>query len=144
MLRTPNSRLALARALAVTGIAIFLIYYVDEIAKEGGSVGGFLPIASPMARGLVFQLIPLALSGASFVLSSSKPSILISVSLVATGSLMVIDGITTGTRFFTILIVPGPVIGFAYGLLILTLGIVKSLTTGLALKLNGSKCLSGN
>ena len=131
-----NARFALAR--------ILLIYDVDEIAKEGGPVGGFIPIASPMARGLVFQLIPLALSGAAFTLSWRKPSILISASLAAAGSLMVIDGITTGTRFFTILIVPGPIIGFAYGVVILALGIVKSLMTWLAMNQSGGKRLSGN
>jgi hypothetical protein len=129
-----GSRLALARVLAVAGLAIFLIYYLDEIAKDGGSVGGFLPIASPMARGLAFQLIPLILSGMAFALSWRRPSILISALLTATGLLMVIDGMTTGTRFFTNLAVPGPVIGFVYGIAVLVLGIVKSLRTGLALK----------
>jgi hypothetical protein len=140
----PKSRHALARISALTGLAIFLIYFIDEIMKEGGSLGGFLPIANPMARGLVFQLIPLALSGAAFALSKGKPSVLVSASLVTTGSLMVIDGITTGTRFFTILTVPGPIIGFTYGIAILALGIVKGLTTRRVLRFDGRKHLSGN
>jgi hypothetical protein len=128
-----NSRLALARVLAMAGLAIFLIYYTDEIAKGGGTEGGFLPIASPMARGFVFQFSPLILSAAAFALSWNKSSLLVSAALVATGSLMVIDGITTGTRYFAILVLPGPIIGFAYGLAILALGIVKSIKTGMAM-----------
>ena len=129
-----ESRHALARVLAVSGLSIFLIYFVDEIAKEGGSVGGFLPIANPMARGLAFQLSPLMLSAAAFALSWKKASILVSAALVVTGALMVIDGITTGTKYFTVLMVPGPIIGFVYGLAILALGSVKSVRTALTLK----------
>jgi hypothetical protein len=129
-----ESRHALARVLAVSGLSIFLIYFVDEIAKEGGSVGGFLPIANPMARGLAFQLSPLMLSVAAFALSWKKAAMLVSSALVVTGALMVIDGITTGTRYFTVLIVPGPIIGFVYGLAILALGLVKSIRTALTLK----------
>ena len=129
-----ESRHALARVLAVSGLVIFLIYFIDEIAKEGGSVGGFLPIANPMARGLAFQLSPLILSAAAFALSWKKASLLVSSALVVTGALMVIDGITTGTRYFTVLIVPGPIIGFVYGLAILALGLVKSIKTALTLK----------
>lgn len=124
-----DSRLALAQVLAMAGLAIFLIYDIDEIAKEGGTQGGFLPIASPMLRGFLFQLSPLVLSAVAFTLSRGRPSILVSAALVAAGSLMVIDGITTGTRYFTILVLPGPVIGFAYGLAILALGIVKTVMT---------------
>ena len=129
-----ESRHALARVLAVSGLAIFLIYFIDEIAKEGGSVGGFLPISNPMARGLAFELSPLILSAVAFALSWKKASILVSSALVVTGALMVIDGVTSGTRYFTVLIVPGPIIGFVYGLAILALGLVKSIRTALTLK----------
>ncbi|HEU4605552.1 MAG TPA: hypothetical protein VFS46_04870 [Nitrososphaera sp.] len=128
-----NSRLALAQVLAIASLAIFSIYYIDEIAKEGGTAGGFLPIANPMTRGLSFQLSPLILSAAAFALSWNKPSLLVSAALVVNGALMVIDGITTGTRYFTVLVLPGPIIGFAYGLAILALGIVKSIKTGMAM-----------
>lgn len=121
-----NPRLALAQVLAIASIAIFLLYYIDETAKGGGTAGGFLPIASPMIRGLLFQLSPLVLAAAAFGLSWNRPSVLVSAFLVAAGALMVIDGITTGTRYFTILVLPGPVIGFAYGVAILALGAVKS------------------
>lgn len=132
-----RTRLALAKVLAFAGLAIFLVYYVDEIAKEGGSVGGFLPVGNPMIRGLAFQLSPLILSALAFAFSWKKASILISGALVVTGALMVIDGITTGTRFFTVLVLPGPVIGFVYGLAILVLGLVKSITTVVSLKTGG-------
>jgi hypothetical protein len=130
---TQDPKLALAKGLAIAGLVIFSVYYVDEIAKGGGTAGGFLPIASPITRGLSFQLSPLILSAAAFALSWNKPSLLVPAALVATGALMVIDGITTGTRYFTVLVLPGPVIGFAYGLAILALGIVKSVKTGMAM-----------
>jgi hypothetical protein len=122
-----DSRLVLAKVLSIIGLAIFSIYYIDELAKEGGTAGGFLPIASPIIRGLSFQLSTMIISAVAFALSWKKPSLLLSATLVIVGALMVVDGITTGTRYFTILILPGPIIGFAYGLVVLAFGIVKSI-----------------
>ena len=107
----------MARLLAIAGLVIFSIYFIDEAAKNGGTVGGFLPVPSPMARGLAFEL------------SWRKPSVLVSAMLTATGALMVDDGISIGTRYLAILTLPGPVIGFVYGLVVLALGIVKSVMT---------------
>ena len=122
-------RLAVARLLAAAGLVLFSIYFVDEIAKDGGAVGGFLPVPSPMARGLVFELPTLALSAAAFALSWRKPSVLVSIVLLVTGTLMIIDGVTIGTRYFIVLTLPGPIIGFVYGLAVLALGIVESMRT---------------
>ena len=129
-----DSKLLVAKVLAVAGLAIFAVYYIDEAAKGGGTAGGFLPVASPMIRGLAFQLSTLTLSAAAFAISWDKPSLLVSTILVAVGILMVVDGITTGTRYFTILVLPGPVIGFIYGLAVLALGIVKGIKTGMAMR----------
>jgi hypothetical protein len=103
-----DSRFALAKVLSIAGLAIFSIYYVDELAKEGGTAGGFLPVASPIIRGLSFQLSTLVLSAVAFALSWKKPSLLLSATLIITGGLMVIDGISIGTRYFTVLVLPGP------------------------------------
>jgi hypothetical protein len=129
-----SSKLVLAKGLAIAGFVIFAVYYIDEVAKGGGTAGGFLPVASPMIRGLSFQLSSLVLSAVAFAISWSKPSLLASILLVTSGALMVIDGITTGTRYFTILVLPGPVIGFIYGLAVLALGIIKSVKTGIAIR----------
>jgi len=128
-----DSKLSLAKGLATVGLIVFLVYYVDETAKGGGTTGGFLPVANPMIRGLSFQLSPLILSTVAFALSWNKPSLLVSATMVVTGALMVIDG-TTGTRYFTILVIPGPIIGFIYGLAVLALGIVKSVRTRMAMR----------
>ena len=48
---------------------------------------------------------------------------------------MVVDGITIGTRYFAILTLPGPIIGFTYGLAVLALGIVKRVKTGMAMRI---------
>jgi hypothetical protein len=126
-----DSRLALAKVLSIAGLAIFSTYYVDELAKDGGTAGGFLPVANPVIRGLSFQLSTLVPSAAAFALSWKKPSLLLSAALFIAGVLMVIDGISIGTRYFTVLVLPGPIIGFAYGLAILVLGIIKSIQTGM-------------
>jgi hypothetical protein len=41
-----DSKLALAKGLAIAGLIVFAVYYIDEIAKGGGTTGGFyqLPI----------------------------------------------------------------------------------------------------
>jgi hypothetical protein len=82
MLRTgkmSNPRLALARILAIAGLVLFSIYFIDEAAKDGGTVGGFLPVSNPMARGVTFELPSLALSAAAVALSWSRRSVLTSV-----------------------------------------------------------------
>ena len=124
-----DPRLAVARLLATAGLVLFSIYFADEIAKDGGAVGGFLPVPSPMARGLAFELPTLALSAAAFALSWRKPSVLVSIVLLVSGSLMIIDGVTIGTRYFVVLTLPGSIIGFVYGLVVLALGIIKSMGT---------------
>jgi hypothetical protein len=126
-----DSRHVLAKILSLAALAIFSIYFIDELAKEGGTTGGFLPVASPIVRGLSFQLSTLILSSVAFALSWKKPSFLISATLVTMGALMVIDGIIIGTRYLTILVLPGPIIGFTYGLAILVLGTAKSIHTGM-------------
>jgi hypothetical protein len=113
----------------MTGLPIFSIYFIDELAKNSGTVGGFLPISSPLIRGFAFELPTLALSAASFALSWRRFSVLFPIVLLATGVLMVIDGIAIGTRYFTVLNLPGPLIGFIYGLVVLALGITKLVTT---------------
>jgi hypothetical protein len=82
----------------------------------------------------LFQLSSLIFSAAAFATSWNKPSLLASIVLVVNGALMVIDGITTGTRYFTILVLPGPIIGFIYGLIVLVLGVVKSIRTGIEMR----------
>jgi hypothetical protein len=67
----------------------------------------------------------------AFALSWRKPSFHVSATFVIADALMELDGKSVGTRYFTILIPPGPIIGFAYGLAILVLGTVKSVQTGM-------------
>ena len=80
-------------------------------------------------RGHSFQLTALVSSAMAFALSWRKPLFHVSATLVIAGALMVIVGISVGTRYFTILILPGQIIGFAYGRAILVLGTVKSVQT---------------
>jgi Ca2+/Na+ antiporter len=128
-----DSRLVLAQRLAVAGLAIYSVYHLDEVARASG-MDGFLPVANPMARGLLFELSSLVLSAAAFAASWKKPSIIVSMLLIIMGALMVADGMAIGTKYFTVMTVPGPIIGFAYGVLVLALGLAKGIMTWVAMK----------
>lgn len=128
-----DSRLVLAQRLAVAGLAIYSVYHIDEVARASG-MDGFLPVANPMARGLLFELSSLVLSAAAFAASWKKPSIIVSMLLIIMGALMVADGMAIGTKYFTVMTVPGPIIGFAYGVLVLALGLAKGIMTWVAMK----------
>jgi hypothetical protein len=132
-LRVADARLELAQRLAVAGLAVFMVYHIDEVSRASGA-GGFLPIANPMTRELLFGLPTLALSAAAFALSWKRPSIIVPIMLIVTGASMVWDGITIGTRYLTILVLPGPVIGLIYGVIVLALGVAKGIMTGVAMK----------
>jgi hypothetical protein len=128
-----DSRLVLARRLVVAGLAIFAVYHIDEVARASG-MKGFLPVDNPTVRGIVFELSTLLLSATAFALSWNRPSIIISMLLIVSGVLMITDGISIGTRYLTNLTVPGPVIGLVYGIALLSLGLAKGITTGIAMK----------
>ena len=128
-----DPKLVLAQRLAMAALAVYSVYHIDEVMRASG-MGGFLPVANPMARGLLFELNPLVLSVPAFAASWKKPSIIVSMLLVITGALMVADGVAIGTKYFAIMTVPGPVIGFAYGVAVLALGLAKGTTTWIAMK----------
>lgn len=48
------------------------------------------------------------------------------------------DGIAIGARYFAALAVPGPVIGLAYGIAVLALGLAKGISTGMAIKMSAA------
>ena len=128
-----DSRIQWAQRLALAGLAVTVIYHIDEVMKASGG-SGYLPLASPMLRGALFGIPTFSLSAASFVLSWKRASFLVSIILIVGGSLMVADGIMIGTRFLTLLTMPGPIIGLVYGIGILALGIIKTVMTIIFLK----------
>ena len=119
--------------MAIAGLAITSIYHIDEVLKASGTPG-YLPILNSMLRGALFEISALALSATAFALSWAKPSIVVSLILILTGILMTVDAVAIGTKYFSILTVPGPIIGFFYVLAVLLLGIVKAAMTARAMK----------
>jgi hypothetical protein len=122
-----------AQRLAIAALAIIAVYHVDEVMKASGG-SGFIPIINPMMRGALFEVPALVLSVVSFGFSWNKPSIIVSMVLLITGSLMVVDGITIGTRYLSIVTIPGPIIGLLYGLAVLALGMTKAIMTVAVMK----------
>lgn len=72
----------------------------------------------------------LSLSAAACAMSLNRLSIIVLMMLIVTGALMVMDGIAIGAPHFMDLEVPGLVIGFAYGIAVLVLGLAKAVVLG--------------
>lgn len=128
-----DSKLELAQRLALAGAIIVIVYHIDEVIKASGG-SGYLPIPSPMVRGALFGIPALALSVASFALVWRKTSIIVPMLLLISGGLMTVDGIMIGTKYLSILTMPGPIIGLVYGVTMLSLGVIKAVTTAYVLK----------
>jgi hypothetical protein len=129
----PDSKVVLAQRLAIAGLVIITVYHVDEVMKASGG-SDYLPIPNPMIRGALFGVPALVLSVASFAFTWNKPSILVSLILLITGTLMTADGIAIGTRYLSVYTIPGPIIGLFYGLAVLSLGLAKAILTASAIK----------
>lgn len=126
-------RLAVAIRLSIVALVIIVIYHVDEVARASG-LAGFIPISNPMQRGFLFEFTAMLLAAAAFVISWKRPSIIVPMLLIVAGALMVMDGIAIGTKYFTILTLPGPILGLIYGLVVLALGVAKAIEATIALK----------
>ena len=116
-----SSRVTVAAALAGATLVLAL---VDALA------GGSLPL-DVATGGIVFGLTTIAFSTTAFFISLKHKSILVSALLVASGIVITLHGVVD-TRNLTIIYFPGPILGFLFGLWVITLGIVKSVRTGLA------------
>jgi Ca2+/Na+ antiporter len=128
-----DPKVALAQRLIIAGLVIITVYHIDEVMKAAGGTG-YLPIPNPMIRGALFGIPALVLSVASFAFAWNKPTIIVSLFLLITGTLMTADGIAIGTRNLSVLSIPGPIIGLFYGLAVLSLGVAKAIQTARALK----------
>lgn len=80
------------KCLAAAGLAIIIVYHLDEVMKASGG-SGFLPIFNPVLRGAFFEIPALGLSVASFAFSWKRHLIIISILLLISGSIMVADRI---------------------------------------------------
>ena len=109
-----NSKLRLAQGLAIAATIAILI----------NTFGGLPP--TPLR--LLFAVTGVLLAAAAFGVSWGQKSVLISALLLISGTLVTVNAIIA-TRNFSILVFPGPIIGVILGLVLLALGIAKSLST---------------
>ena len=109
-----NSKLRLAQGLAIAATIAILI----------NTFGGLPP--TPVR--LLFAVTGVLLAAAAFGVSWGQKSVLISALLLISGTLVTANAIMA-TRNISILVFPGPIIGVILGLVLLALGIAKSLST---------------
>jgi hypothetical protein len=109
-----NSKLRLAQGLAIAATIAILI----------NTFAGLPP--TPVR--LLFAVTGVLLAAAAFGVSWGQKSVLISALLLISGTLVTVNAIIA-TRNFSILVFPGPIIGVILGLILLALGIAKSLST---------------
>jgi hypothetical protein len=109
-----NSKLRLAQGLAIAATIAILI----------NTFAGLPP--TPVR--LLFAVTGVLLAAAAFGVSWGQKSVLISALLLISGTLVTVNAIIA-TRNFSIIVFPGPLIGVILGLVLLALGIAKSLST---------------
>ena len=111
-----NSKLVIGVGLAAASLALVLPNLAGGIAVLG------------LAAGTVLNLTSIGLAAAAFGVSWKQRSYLIAGLLVAAGIIYMIPGwVALGD--FSVIIIPGPILGVLFGLLILGLGIAKSIRT---------------
>jgi hypothetical protein len=111
-----NSKLVIGVGLAAASLALVLPNLAGGIAVLG------------LAAGTVLNITSIGLAAAAFGVSWKQRSYLIAGLLVAAGIIYMIPGwVALGD--FSVIIIPGPILGVLFGLLILGLGIAKSIRT---------------
>ena len=116
---TTNTKLRLAQGLAIAATIAILI----------NAFGGLPP--TPVR--LLFAVTGVLLAAAAFGVSWGQKSVLISALLLISGTLVTVNAIIAA-RSFSILVFPGPIIGVILGLVLLVLGIAKSLSTAMKIR----------
>ena len=111
---TNSKKLRLAQGLAIAATIAILI----------NTFGGLPP--TPVR--LLFAVTGVLLAAAAFGVSWGQKSVLISALILISGTLVTVNAIIA-TRNVSILVFPGPIIGVILGLVLLALGIAKSLST---------------
>ena len=111
-----NSKLVIGVGLAAASLALVLPNLAGGIAVLG------------LAAGTVLNITSIGLAAAAFGVSWKQRSYTIAGLLIAAGIIYMIPGwVALGD--FSVIIVPGPILGVLFGLVILGLGIAKSIRT---------------
>ena len=114
-----NAKLVIAQVLAGVTFALVL---TNTLATVLVLVAGL---------GSVFGISAIALSVAAFVLSLKKRSYVVAGLLAASGIIYMIPAVTA-LGDFSVIVVPGPILGVLFGLLIFGLGAAKGARTAMA------------
>lgn len=114
-----NARIVIAQVLAG---AAFVMVVINLVAGIQILVAG---IAA------VFSISTIALAVAAFVLSLKKRSYVVSGLLAASGVMFMIPALIA-TGYLAFIVVPGPILGVLFGLLIFGLGVAKGVRTARA------------
>jgi hypothetical protein len=117
-----NTKLRLAQGLAIVSTGLFFIFLINTF--------GGVP---PVGPGLIFPVLGEILGAATFILSWRQKSVLISSMLLVGGTILAVNAMIA-TRFFAILVFPGPITGVILGVSIVGLGIAKSIGTARKLR----------
>jgi hypothetical protein len=110
-----NSKLVLAVGLAAATLVVFL-----AVTVSGGALrAGLAPWPGIGA---------IVLATAAFVVSWKQRSLLLAGLLAASGVTGIIGGVIN-TRYFAVIMFPGPILGAIIGVVILGLGVAKGIET---------------
>ena len=110
-----NSKLVLAVGLAAATLVVFL-----AVTLSGGALrAGLAPWPGIGA---------IVLATAAFVVSWKQRSLLLAGLLAASGLTGIIGGVIN-TRYFAVIMFPGPILGAIIGVVILGLGVAKGIET---------------
>ncbi len=113
-----NSKLVVGVGLAATALALVLPNLVAGIAVLG------------LALGTAFNIAAIMLSAAAFAVSWRQRSYLIAGLLAITGVIYMIPALVAlASISFAVIVVPGPILGVIFGLIILGLGVAKGIRT---------------
>lgn len=113
-----NSKLVVGVGLAATALALVLPNLVAGIAVLG------------LALGTAFNIAAIVLSAAAFAVSWRQRSYLIAGLLAITGVIYMIPALVAlASISFAVIVVPGPILGVIFGLIILGLGVAKGIRT---------------
>ena len=114
-----NAKLVIAQVLAGVTFALVL---TNTLASVQILVAGL---------GAVFDISAIALSVAAFVLSLKKRSYVVA-GLLAAGGIIYMIAAVTALGDFSVIVVPGPILGVLFGLLVFGLGVAKGVRTARA------------
>jgi hypothetical protein len=111
-----NARIVIAQVLAG---AAFVMVVINLVA-------GIQILVAGLAA--VFGISTIALAVAAFVLSLKKRSYVVAGLLAASGVMFMIPALIA-TGYLAVIVVPGPILGVLFGLLIFGLGVAKGVST---------------